>query len=70
MLVDYEKAFIELKARLLSKNSCGQRDLLSLLIQLEVTCRVPEGEENFDPTPRPQYARCRVTPRGGSSWLI
>jgi hypothetical protein len=50
MLVDYERAFLELRARLLEKNSWGQRDLLSMLTRIEVDCRLPEGERNFDDT--------------------
>jgi hypothetical protein len=50
MLVDYERAFLELRASLLEKNSWGQRDLLSLLTRIEVDCRLPEGERNFDDT--------------------
>lgn len=54
MLVDYERAFLELRAQLLSKNSWGQRELLALLTRVEVDCRLPEGERDFDPTPIPR----------------
>lgn len=50
MLVDYERAFLELRSQLLEKNSWGQRDLLSMLTRIEVDCRLPEGERNFDDT--------------------
>lgn len=50
MLVDYERAFLELRTQLLQKNSFGQRELLSMLTRIEVDCRLPEGERNFDDT--------------------
>lgn len=52
MLVDYERAFLELRAKLLGKNSWGQRDLLSLLTRIEVDCRLPESERDFNDAPR------------------
>lgn len=52
MIVDYERAWLELKDYLLSKNSHGQRDLLTQMAQVEIDCRVPESEREFDPTPR------------------
>lgn len=54
MLVDYERAFLELRARLLSKRSWGQRELLALVTEIEVQSRLPEGERGFDPTPLPR----------------
>jgi len=51
VIVDYEKAWVEMKAHLLSKNSHGQRDLLTRMAAIEVDCRVPEGDRDFDPTP-------------------
>lgn len=52
-LVDYERAFLEVRSRLLKKNSWGQRELLSLLTEIEVQCRVPEGQRGFDDGPMP-----------------
>ena len=49
-VVDYERAWLELKARILDKNSHGQRDLVAHMIHIEVDCRLPEGERNFDGT--------------------
>jgi hypothetical protein len=51
VIVDYERAWIEMKAFLLSKNSHGQRDLLTRMALIETDCRVPEEERGFDPTP-------------------
>lgn len=68
MLVDYERAFLELRAHLLSKNSWGQRELLSLLTEVEVDSRVDEGERDFDPTPsriQPANGRPARTPVHG-----
>lgn len=53
MIVDYEKAWVEMKAHLLSKNSHGQRDLLTRMAQIEIDCRVPEEFRVFDPGPLP-----------------
>lgn len=50
MIVDYERAWLELKAHIVSKNSHGQRDLISTMTHIEVDCRLPEGERNFDGT--------------------
>lgn len=60
MIVDYEKAWLELKAHVVSKNSHGQRDLLSQIARIEVKCRLPEGERNFDPTPMEQRSSARA----------
>ena len=52
MLVDYEKAWLELKAYVVSKNSHGQRDLVGRMTHIEIDCRLPESERDFDDTPR------------------
>lgn len=54
MIIDYEKAWTEMKVYLLSKNSHGQRDLLTHMAQIEVACRVPEQFRGFDPDPLPK----------------
>jgi hypothetical protein len=46
-----------MKAHLLSKNSHGQRDLLTRMAHIEIECRVPEEERSFDPTPAPTHSR-------------
>lgn len=53
-VVDYEKAWLEMKAFLVTKNSHGQRDLLTRMSHIEVECRLPESERDFDPTPQRQ----------------
>jgi hypothetical protein len=53
VIVDHERAWMEMKAFLLSKNSHGQRDLLARMAQIEVDCRVPEEFRAFDPGPLP-----------------
>jgi hypothetical protein len=60
VIVDYEKAWLELKAYVVEKNSHGQRDLLSKMSRIEVQCRLPEGERNFDPTPLEQRSSARA----------
>ena len=60
VIVDHERAWMELKTHILSKNSHGQRELLSRMAQVEVDCRVPEGERGYDgapPIPRAQAVR-------------
>lgn len=39
MLVDYERAFLDLKARLMTKRSWGQRELMVLLAEVEQDSR-------------------------------
>lgn len=51
MVVDYEKAWVALKAEVVRKRSHGSRDLALLMAEIEVECRVPEGQEGFDGTP-------------------
>lgn len=51
--VDYERAFLRMKEVVLSKNSHGQRDLLTAMSRIEVESQVPEGQEGFDATPLP-----------------
>jgi hypothetical protein len=51
VIVDYERAWVELKAHLLSKNSHGQRDLLTEMAKIETGCRVPEDQRGYDPDP-------------------
>ena len=63
MLVDYERAFLDLRSKLLSKNSWGQRELLALLTHIEVACRLPESDRDFDPTPLIRSASSVELPR-------
>jgi hypothetical protein len=68
MLVDYERAFLELRSSLLAKNSWGQRELLALLTRIEVDCRLSEGERDFDPLPfrsKPSVEPLREAARHG-----
>lgn len=56
--VDYERVMVRLKAHIASKPSHGQRELFETIINLEVDCEIPEGQDLFDdrplPTPRAQ----------------
>jgi hypothetical protein len=65
--VNYERAWLVLKAHVLSKASHGQRDLLHVMAQAEVDSQVPEDQEGFDPTPRrkPSDVELRVAGRDG-----
>jgi hypothetical protein len=54
VIVDYERAWLELKAYVVGKNSHGQRDLVGKMTRIEVDCRLPEGERNFDDTVDPR----------------
>lgn len=51
MLVDYEVAWLKLRAEIASKSSHGKRDLLVTMSEIEVASMVPEGQEGFDPRP-------------------
>jgi hypothetical protein len=42
-LVDHELLVLRLKERLVGKGSWGQRELLALLVELEVSCHLPEA---------------------------
>jgi hypothetical protein len=68
VIIDHERAWTELKVHLLSKNSHGQRDLLTRMAQIEIDCRVPEELRAFDPEPPYRKSAGRalreVTPHG------
>jgi len=49
MLVDYERAFLDLKARLIEKRSWGLRELMVLIAEVEQESRV--DDDGFDPAP-------------------
>lgn len=50
--VDFEAAWLDLKAYIATRPSHGQRDLLRQITEIEIDRRVPEGEEGFDSLPR------------------
>lgn len=54
MEIDYEKAWVALKAEIVKQRSHGSAALALKMAQIEVDCRVPEGQQGFDPTPRPR----------------
>jgi hypothetical protein len=60
-VIDYERAWRQMKRHVATKGSHGQRDLLAKMGTLEVENEVPEGQEGFDPGP-PRRAR-RDRPR-------
>lgn len=47
MLVDYERAFLDLKARIMEKRSWGQRELMVLLAEVEQDSR---RDSDFTPS--------------------
>lgn len=49
MEVDYERAWLALKALVDSKKSHGRKDLFIAMTEIELASRVPEGQEGFDP---------------------
>jgi hypothetical protein len=57
VIIDYERAWVEMKAHVLEKKSHGQRDLLARMARIEIDCRVPEELRVFDPTPAPPHSR-------------
>lgn len=50
-VVDYERAWLDLKRVVASKPSHGKKDLLDEITRIEIECAVPEGQESFDGTP-------------------
>lgn len=50
MLVDYERAWLALKKGILEKPSHGQRDLMTLMAEVELECQVDDN--GYDPTPK------------------
>lgn len=70
-LIDFEAAWMALKAEITQKGSHGQRDLLAAMSRIEVENQVPPGQEEFDPAParstrsRPATARSRAIARHG-----
>ncbi len=51
MLVDFERAWLEMKRLIVSKKSHGQRDLLTAMARIEVESEL--DEPGFDPRPMP-----------------
>lgn len=51
MVVDYERAWLALKATIAEKSSHGRHDLFAVMSEIEVESLVPEGQEQFDPRP-------------------
>jgi hypothetical protein len=51
VVIDYERAWLAMKEVVLSKRSHGQDGLLTDMTRIEIECRVPEGQEGFDPGP-------------------
>lgn len=51
--VDFELAWLELKAKLGEKRSWGTDQVLVEMAKLEVRCQLPEGERDFDARPAP-----------------
>lgn len=54
-LVDYERAYLEVRSQILGKNSWGKRELILLLAEIEDANRVPEGERDFADGPVPHH---------------
>ena len=56
MLVDYERAWLRLKAVIDEKRSHGQRDLHAAMARLEIDCMLDHDTEAV-PTPTPRSTR-------------
>lgn len=65
MLVDYERAFLDLKARLIEKRSWGLRELMVLLAEVELASQV--DAEGIDPTPSKPHGNGHRVPTTGCS---
>lgn len=59
--MDYEAAWLDLKALVASKASHGKKDLALAMSEIEVKHRLSETEQQFDPRPP---ARLRVAREG------
>jgi hypothetical protein len=55
--VDFERAWVVLKAHLATKRSHGADELRVKMSDIEVECLVPESEQGFDLTPAPSRGR-------------
>lgn len=55
--VDWERAWLALKAEIVKKPSHGKRDLLVAMGEIEVASTVPEGQDGYDPRPTNGEAR-------------
>lgn len=66
-VVDYERAWLRLKAHLKTKPAHGANDLIRHMTDLEIDSEIPEAGEAFDsrPLPRPHQASDGVDPEGG-----
>lgn len=51
MIVDYEAAWLDLKALVASKRSHGNKDLALAMSEIEVKHRLSERDQQFDPRP-------------------
>lgn len=50
-VVDYERAWLALKAHVASKPAHGKRELFQEMVEIEVASMIPDGQEGFDPRP-------------------
>jgi hypothetical protein len=56
--VNYERAWLRLKERMLQRRSHGTAQLAELMAEIEVECEVPEDEEVYSDLPaRPARSR-------------
>lgn len=62
-VVNYERAWLQLKAHIDGKPSHGTRDLLAQMGRIEVACEIPEAEEGFDARPLPRSKPAGDDPR-------
>ena len=62
--VNYERAWLRLKEKILERRSHGTAGLAELMASIEVECEVPEGEEGFSDLPARQ-ARSRDAAQEG-----
>lgn len=53
-IVDFELAWLKLKAEIGQKRSWGADQVLLSMSRLEVDCQLPEGERDFDARPARQ----------------
>lgn len=51
MIVDHERAWLSLKAYVMTRRSHGQDALLGQITRIELECSVPEGQEGFSDLP-------------------
>lgn len=60
--IDFEGAWYDLKAHVVSKGSHGKRELAEKMAEIELGHRLPEGQGGYDDRPLPLHERSSSEP--------